>query len=736
MKCPNCNADLAGQVNFCPRCGMRLVQGAGVQASVSGQGVGVQASALGQGTGPQSMASAQGEKENAVPPVYGAPIPDLGGYGNGNGSGMGAPGSPGASGNGKNKVLIGVLAGVSLFVLVGIIGGISVYRNFIQVRRMQAQLAQLMGDAEGVSQWEEQEKMEMSGYSLTGEEEEQLEEYWERLENLEADDYEAQIDCIREIQEWKESVSGRMNAEAQALLNELKSQDPGYASQQQKAQLSGYAAQMEQLIDEGRYTELEGLAQEWQRFARSAAEKKTGYQVSIMQYDFTEYPRVRLYVDVRDMATGNSVKELSPNMFYLSQRDAGNGEFLSRAIEKAVLMNENERLNINLLADTSSSMDGSNMAAAKNIMMNFLNTVQFAAGDQVKLTPFNSIIDKSGFFTSDIGTLNRTISGYIPDGQTKLYDAIIYGVQDVAGQEGAKCVIAFTDGMDVGSYNSAQAVVDVVSRYHIPVFIVRIGDNSSSAEDGSLMQIAQASGGSFKNLSQFSSDMSDFYRQIYRQMKEYYVLEYTEDGTQGINQDKEIAVYIQNEEFGGEAVGMANAGNELFDSLLGSYLRSYIIDMNNHYYDQLRNYVDDTVAADDKWSIQWQMQKQVSGGFSNVTAETLMEYYVTDITVVDENTIRMKANERYDVIYDEVYGELKTSSRTMAKDVLAFLEQRYGTAALSDEAQVRVWAVVNQIPEYILKKGADGKWKFSQYAGDLALGEARRVYDVEVTWNP
>ena len=455
-----------------------------------------------------------------------------------------------------------------------------------------------------------------------------------------------------------------------------------------------------------------------------------------MQYDFTEYPTVRIYLDVRDEASGGLVKELSPNMFYISERDAGNGDYLNRAVQKAVLMNENERLNINLLADTSGSMDGGNMDAAKRVMSNFISTVQFSAGDQVKLTPFNSVIDKSGYFTGDPGVLNHMIRSYVPDGQTKLYDSIIYGVQDVSGQEGAKCVIAFTDGMDVGSYNSAQDVVDLVSRYHIPVFIVRIGDSSTSAEDSSLQRIAQASGGSFRNLSQFSSDMSSFYDQIYRQLKEYYVVEYEADGTMGITQDKEISVYIQNQDQGGETVMAANAGRELFDSLLGSYLRSYITDMNNHRYEQMARYVDPTVAADDTWSIQWQMKKQVTGGFSNVTQETLMEYHVTDVTVVDENTIHLRASESYDVLYDEVYGDLKGSSRTVAQDALEYLRIHQGYTELSDEAELRIWAVVTQIPEYVLKKGADGKWKFSKYAGDLALGERRKVYDVEVTWDP
>ena len=79
--------------------------------------------------------------------------------------------------------------------------------------------------------------------------------------------------------------------------------------------------------------------------------KKTGYQVNIMQYDMSEYPKVRLYLDIRDEATGGTVKELAPHMFYVSEGDAASGNFLNRAVQKAVAMNENERLNLNLLAE-------------------------------------------------------------------------------------------------------------------------------------------------------------------------------------------------------------------------------------------------------------------------------------------------------------------------------------------------------------------------------------------------
>ncbi len=496
MNCPNCNTEIHGADNFCPKCGARLSPGQAPRQETPG-----------------SASFPDGIMQPSMPQPPTDPPKKK-----------------------KKGLLVAGLSLLSLLVIAGIIGGIACYRHMTQVKELQAQLADLTEDSLDLEEWISTEKKDFQRFVLEEEEEEELKDYWKALERLDPEDYESQIHRVQQIKDFKEELTAKASAQADAQLKELKDQDPGYASDSQKAQLAQYAADMEELIAKGQYKDLEPLSREWKSFAEAAAVKKTGYNVSIMQYDFTEYPKVRLYLDIKDASTGNSVKELSPNMFYLSERDAGTGSFLTRTIEKAILLNENERLNINLLADTSGSMEGSDMSAAKNIMINFLNTLQFSAGDQVKLTPFNSIIDKSGYFTSDISALSSQINSYTADGQTKLYDSIIYGVQDVAGQEGAKCVIAFTDGRDVGSYNSAQDVIDVVSRYHIPVFIVRIGDNSSSSEDQDLMQIAQASGGSFKNLAQFSSDMSDFYSQIYRQLKEYYVLEYTEDNAMGITQ--------------------------------------------------------------------------------------------------------------------------------------------------------------------------------------------------------
>ncbi|MCI9536121.1 MAG: VWA domain-containing protein [Lachnospiraceae bacterium] len=620
---------------------------------------------------------------------------------------------------------------LGVMMLAGSVGGALYVRQMRERQALQAQLEEMLNGASNVSRWMRQFDDELAAYGLEEEEQSRLEELSDKAKKLDEENYVSQIELLKEAAAFEEQVTDRLKAEAQARADQIKGRDPGYASEEQKNRLQEYSDQMNALIEEKKFQEAASLAKQWEDFAEEASVKKTGYQVNIMQYDMSEYPKVRLYLDVRD-ETGGSVKELAPHMFYVSEGDAASGDFLNRAVQKAVAMNDNERLNINLLADTSGSMDGQRMESAKSIMRNFLNTVQFNAGDQVKLTQFNSIIDKSGFFSNDINQLNQTISSYSATGGTKLYDTIIYGVQDVSGQEGAKCVIAFTDGHDEHSYNSPEQVIEVVSRYRIPVFIVRVGDTSSSSRDSVLQQIAQASGGSFKNLQQFSTDMNDFYNQIYRQLKEYYVVEYEADSMMDIMKTKQIDVYIQNGDKGGEAVGTANPGTELFDSLLGSYLRSYIYDMNNHYYDRLREYVDDTVAPDDTKSIQWQMKKQVSGGFNNVAAETLMDYSITGIQVLNEDTVHMKTSENYEVIYDEVYGDLLTNGKNISREQLNYLESRFGGYYFDEWTPLRFWGRVNQQPEYILKRGADGRWRFSQYAGDLGLKAQRQIYDVEI----
>lgn len=582
-------------------------------------------------------------------------------------------------------------------------------------------------DGQSFAEWEIDLVKQLQDYDLEDEERRLLEQIDEDSEDVKDNDYKNQLYLAEKLIELSEDIESRLKDSANELIKELSDASVPYASEDEKKQMLEYSEEIKQMISDGDFIDFKEVSESWTELVKNSSEQLTGLNVNIVQFDYTNYPTVRMYVDVKN-SSGNVVTDLAPNMFYVSEKKVASGEFQSVTIKGISMLDEKEALNINMVADTSSSMEGERLSSAKNVMSTFLNTVQFNVGDKVKLTEFNSYIDKSGIFTSDVNALNQKIFSYFASGQTKLYDTLIYAVQDVSGIPGAKCVLAFTDGDDVGSYNSVYDVINVVSAYKIPVYIVRIGD-SYSANDSDLISITTASGGEFKYFSSFGMDMSNFYNSIYKGMKQYYEVEYElPDATNYIDR-RNIEVYVKNDNVGGSSTVETNSGNDYFNNLLGNFLRSYIVDMNNHSYNQMAALVDDTVDPSDTTGIKYQMSIQVTNGFANVVSESLMSYSVSSITVVDENTVKLAANEDYDVILDRKYGSFTGDKLNQVNNLLYRNSWSVGA-----DSQIRIWERVNQKPEYILKKGNDGVWRFSQYSVDPGSNATISIYDAMIAY--
>ena len=562
--------------------------------------------------------------------------------------------------------------------------------------------------------WEMDLVEKLESYGLEENEKERLQKIDAECDDIGDNDYKNQLLIAKKLVKLTSQIESRIETSAKELVEKLDNTDVPYASEDEKKKLTEYSENISEMIKKHNFINYKEVSENWSKLVEYSSTKLTGLDV-------------RMYVDVKD-ASGDVVTNLSPNMFYVSEKSVANGDFQSVTIKNISMLDQKDALNIDMVADTSASMEGERLSSAKAVMSTFLNTVQFNVGDKVKLTEFNSYIDKSGVFTSDVNSLNQKIFSYIASGQTKLYDTLIYAVQDVSGIPGAKCVLAFTDGEDVGSYNSASDVINVVSAYKIPVYIVRIGDNYS-ANDSDLIQITSASGGEFKYFNSFGMDMGNFYSSIYKGMKEYYEIEYEMPDANNYTDKRDINVYVKGDGVGGSADIETNSGNDFFNTLLGNFLRSYIEDMNAHSYNQMASKIDDTVSPTDETGLKYQMTKQVTGGFANVVSESLMSYNVSSITVVDENTIKLATNEDYDVILDRKYSSFTGDKLTQVNTAL----YKNSWSANAD-SQIRIWERVNQKPEYILKKGSDGIWRFSQYSVDPGSNATIAIYDAMVIY--
>ncbi|MDY4575532.1 MAG: YARHG domain-containing protein [Intestinibacter sp.] len=294
----------------------------------------------------------------------------------------------------------------------------------------------------------------------------------------------------------------------------------------EKSTIENYKSEIEKATSEERYKDAEGVYQKYEAFL-DALGQSSNYSLEVSQVDVSEYPTVKLYVSIKDLTTGESIDNLEYEDFYLSENMESSG-FKETKIEKAVQLDQEENLTIDIVADVSDSMNigtsqGTNMSISKQAMVSLVNQIQFNVGDKAGLLSFADNVTRNLYFTDNKSQLINKINNLQMGNMTSLYDALYASVNQIVSTDGAKCIIAFTDGQDNVSRVSYQAVKDLAQRYKVPIYIIGIG---SSLNTPILSDIANSTGGFYKNITD-ASYMAGVYDSIFKEQKSQYLLEYT-----------------------------------------------------------------------------------------------------------------------------------------------------------------------------------------------------------------
>lgn len=321
------------------------------------------------------------------------------------------------------------------------------------------------------------------------------------------------------------------------------------------------------------------------------------YDVSVQQIDTKSFPKIKVYLSIEDKTTKEVPKNLESAFFNIDEKDANNS-FIKQTIKKVTQLDQQESLNINMVADVSGSMNNGPIEKAKNIMINFLEVVQFNIKDKVELTAFSSGVRTYASFTDNKELLRNEIINLRTGDQTALYDALFAAVNTTAVQDGAKCVLAFTDGQDNFSKITPEEVIQVAKRYNVPIFIIGIG---STLDDGTLQNIASNTNGLYKQINDIS-DLSSIYEKIYKQNKDMYLLEYETQEKNDMSIERNLKIDVQTGEAGGGANytftprilvstdSTVNTTDEI-SALIGNYLKDYIPAINYHDYSYIEKYI-------------------------------------------------------------------------------------------------------------------------------------------------
>lgn len=245
--------------------------------------------------------------------------------------------------------------------------------------------------------------------------------------------------------------------------------------------------------------------------------------VKLISTDVSAYPVIRAYFRVERQDDGKTVEDLDVDSFRIQERLQG-GEYLAREI-RAVSPLESLGLNIDLVADKSSSISYHDMDSIRRVMIEFVNHLQYNVGDKAEILAFDDIVQQMCYFTDDVGLLVNGINNMATDGLTAFYDAVYAGIRNASLQGGARCVIAFTDGMDNRSIHNAAEVVSYANKNQVPVYIIGVGD---AVETSILQNIATQTGGRYWFINDLY-DLEDIFSEIYAEQKELYMVEYVSD---------------------------------------------------------------------------------------------------------------------------------------------------------------------------------------------------------------
>jgi tight adherence protein B len=196
--------------------------------------------------------------------------------------------------------------------------------------------------------------------------------------------------------------------------------------------------------------------------------------------DASAYPRVTLTVAVPRTLVGTGLRAES---FSLSEA----GERRPVTVERL----PDEGLQVVLAVDTSGSMRGEPLAAARGAVVEFVR--QMPPGTQTAVLGFSSQRRVVAGFAADPEVPATAIEALQAGGETALYDAVVHAVGLFDGMPGGRrTIVVLSDGGDTVSQTSLAAVRDLVAASGVALTVVEL--QTPDTDPVALAELAGASG--------------------------------------------------------------------------------------------------------------------------------------------------------------------------------------------------------------------------------------------------
>ncbi|HSS75640.1 MAG TPA: VWA domain-containing protein [Thermoanaerobaculia bacterium] len=179
-----------------------------------------------------------------------------------------------------------------------------------------------------------------------------------------------------------------------------------------------------------------------------------------------------------------------------------------------------------ILLDTSSSMsEASKLDEAVKGALRFFQKV-ITPKDRASVITFSGQPTLAVRFTNDETVLAGGLAGLKADGNTALYDSIIYSLYYFGGIKGKRAIILLSDGKDEGSHYSFSDALEYARRSGVSIYTVGINLSTQEADVRlKLSRLADETGGRFFFI-QKASELERIYDTIQSELRSQYLLAY------------------------------------------------------------------------------------------------------------------------------------------------------------------------------------------------------------------
>jgi VWFA-related protein len=276
--------------------------------------------------------------------------------------------------------------------------------------------------------------------------------------------------------------------------------------------------------------ELDYLIKTWQKYINELMSKTIN--INVTQIDTTKYPIIIAYASIFD-AGNRPIAGLRKENFFIM-----NDGYKITNYKVIPLSEEDKRINketfIHMLFDTSGSMQGEPIEAAKQAGKTFIEKMRNT--DKIAISSFNITYQKYTSFTNDRYKLEKSIAGLIANGGTALYDSIIKVCEEYTNINGRKALIVLSDGQDNQSMSTLEDAIKTATENSITIFVIALGE----ADISSLKKMAHLTGGQI-----FITPSHEELETLYKQISELIKKEYKIEMTASKNTKLEHELYIR-----------------------------------------------------------------------------------------------------------------------------------------------------------------------------------------------